>query len=166
MNCKKCGISLEKKDYRMVAQWPFCAQCFQNLMEDTAKKTDNRPKDNDTSFTQAETKQKCRVCGAEIEIGMGHKILSILFCDKCYESLVKKPAVTSRLKNRENALAADSLNKPAVEQVNINLNEFVKCHGCGRKIPALGSKKFNGEFFCPDCFHSLALSEEINNDIL
>ena len=165
MNCKKCGISLEGKDYRMVAQWPFCVQCFQNLMENTEKKTDKRPKDNDTSFTQTETKQKCRVCGAEIESGMGRKMLGILFCDKCYEGLVKKPTVTPRLKSKESTIADDSLSKPGVDQVSVNLNELVQCHGCGRKIPALGSKKFNGEFFCPDCFRTLSLSEEVKPEI-
>ena len=93
-----------------------------------------------------------------------HKMLGILFCDKCYENLVKRPVVTPRLKSRESSSATDSLNKPAVEQVNINLNELVQCHGCGRKIPALGSKEFNGEFFCPDCFSALSLSEEIKSD--
>ena len=161
MNCKKCGISLEGKDYRMVAQWPFCTQCFQNLMEHTEKKTDSRTENNDALLTQTETKQKCQVCGAEIESGMGHEMLAILFCDKCHENLIKRPAVTPRLKSRESSSVTDSLNKPAVNQVRVNLNELVQCHGCGRKIPALGSKEFNGNFFCPDCFSALSISEEI-----
>ena len=166
MNCKKCEISLEGKDYRMVAQWPFCTQCFQNLMEHTEKKTDSRTENNDALLTQTETKQKCQVCGAEIESGMGHEMLAILFCDKCHGNLIKRPAVTPRLKSRESSSVTDSLNKPAVNQVRVNLNELVQCHGCGRKIPALGSKKFNGELFCPDCFSALSIAEEINNDIL
>ena len=40
MQCKKCGKDLSGEEHRMVAEWPFCMDCFQQLMEKPAKKVE------------------------------------------------------------------------------------------------------------------------------
>ena len=109
----------------------------------------------DASVLRQVDPPKCLVCGAKIENGLARKMLGNFFVFNAYESLVKRPAIPPRSDPEESAPDADQQKKQAVAQVNRNLSETVKCYCRGRQIPALGSKNFDGEPFCPDCYFEL-----------
>ena len=41
MQCKQCGKDIAGEEHRMVAEWPFCMDCFQQLMEKPAEKAES-----------------------------------------------------------------------------------------------------------------------------
>ena len=38
MECKQCSKNLAGEEYKMVAEWPFCPDCFRKLMEKPTEK--------------------------------------------------------------------------------------------------------------------------------
>lgn len=153
MECKKCGRDLTDTEYKLVAEWPFCLECFQALMEPPAQK------EEEAAATAPETPApsptgpgfRCQVCESEIEKGGGHTMLGFLFCDACYENLVKKPVLPPRPESVEEEAEA----QPAVAQVRLHLSSPIQCNACGRQIPLMGSKEFEDHRYCPDCYYAL-----------
>jgi formylmethanofuran dehydrogenase subunit E len=37
----------------------------------------------------------------------------------------------------------------------VDFSTSVQCSGCGREIPAISSKQFNEQPYCPDCYYTL-----------
>jgi len=95
------------------------------------------------------------LCEEEIEKGTGCKMLGMMLCRECYENLVKNPEIPPRTDSSENEQAADAWEKPAVMQVRVDFSSSVQCYGCGRQIPAVGSKQFDDHPYCPDCYYRL-----------
>lgn len=149
MECKKCGIDLSGKEYRNVAKWFFCLECFQNLLDKAEEKKDD-PAEMPATATAGE-RLRCLVCEREIEKGTGCEMLGMTFCRECYENLVKKPAIPLRTEAGETEPMSPS-EKPAVMQVRVDLTSPVQCYSCGRQVPAMGSKQFDGHPYCPDCY--------------
>ena len=151
MECKKCGKNLADKEYKKVAEWSFCLGCFQALMDKAEeKKVEAVPETPVSAPKLEEDKQKCQVCSKDLENGEGHDMLGILFCPDCYDVLVKSPAIPARPEMEEEEEA-----KQKVAQVRVDVRMPTECHGCGRQIPAMGSKDFEGKPYCPDCYHAL-----------
>jgi hypothetical protein len=153
MECKKCGIDLAGREYKTVAQWPFCLECFHALMEKAEAKKDEMVETPAPEATSEQ--QRCLVCEKEIEQGAGHEMLGLLFCRECYENLVTKPDIPPRAEIGDKEPGMGPLEKPAVAQVRVDLRSPVQCYGCGRQIPAIGSKQFDGNPYCPDCYYGL-----------
>lgn len=155
MECKKCGKDLADKEYKKVAEWPFCLECFQALMnkaeEKKAEKPEAAPEATAPAPEPEAKKQKCQVCSKELESGEGHDMLGLLFCPDCYEVLVKSPAIPARPEVEEE----EEETKPKVAQVRVDLRMPTECHGCGRQIPVMGSKEFEDNCYCPDCYYAL-----------
>lgn len=153
MNCKKCGQDLTGKDHKKVAEWAFCPDCFAALLDDADKKKTTPSVDTDAVNTApvetAGATQQCQVCHTPIEKGDGRRMLGLLFCRPCYDTLVHRPVLNPR-EERDEPEA-----KPAVAQVRVSLNAAVACQGCGRQIKAIGSKQVDGKSYCPDCFYAL-----------
>jgi len=42
MECKKCGRDLTGMEYKKVAEWPFCQECFQALMDKAGEKKEEK----------------------------------------------------------------------------------------------------------------------------
>jgi len=156
MECKKCGVDLADREYKEVAEWPFCLECFQALMDKAGEKKEEG-KEGKTKIPvlkaePASARQRCQICEKEIEEeGNARKMLGLLFCLECYENLVKRPVIPPRENSDEEELEA----KPLVAQVRVDLRRPVQCHACGRQIPALGSKEFEDNPYCPDCYNGL-----------
>jgi formylmethanofuran dehydrogenase subunit E len=153
MECKKCGIDLTGREYRNVAQWPFCLECFQSLMEKAGEKkgeTNKAPAPEPVRETK-----KCLVCEQEIEKGESREMLGFTFCLQCYENLVKSPDIPPRTVSYDEDAGIGPLEKQAVEQVIVDFSTSVQCSGCGREIPAISSKQFNEQPYCPDCYYTL-----------
>jgi hypothetical protein len=154
MECKKCGIDLTGREYRSVAQWPFCLGCFQALMEKAEEKKGEKAEAPPAPEPVRETK-KCLVCEQEIEKGEGREMLGFAFCLQCYENLVKRPDIPPRAVSYDEDAGIGPLEKQAVEQVLVDFTTSVQCSGCGREIPAISSKQFNEQPYCPDCYYTL-----------
>lgn len=153
MECKKCGVDLSGKEYRNVAQWPFCLECFQALMKKAEEKKGEVAKA--PALEPDPPKQKCLICEAEIAKGEGREMLGFVFCLQCYENLVKRPDIPPRAVSDDEEAGISPWEKPAVEQVRVDFSTSVRCHGCGREIPAISSKQFNEQTYCPDCYYRL-----------
>jgi len=152
MECKKCGIDLSGKEYKNVAQWPFCLECFQTLMTRAEEKKDDQAET--PAPTATSERQRCLVCEKEIETSMGCEMLGMTFCRECYENMVKKPDIPPRMEVDETETMAPP-EKPAVMQVRVDLKSPVQCYGCGRQIPAIAGKQFDSHPYCPDCYYRL-----------
>jgi formylmethanofuran dehydrogenase subunit E len=152
MECKKCGIDLSDREYKNVAQWPFCLECFQAMMDRAEEKKEIA---ETPAREPARTPQRCLVCEKEIEQGAGREMLGLMFCLQCYENLVKKPAIPPRTEDEQKEAGMDRMAKPAVAQVRVDFHSQVKCYRCGRQVPAIGSKQFDGNPYCPDCYYAL-----------
>lgn len=153
MECKKCGIDLAGKEYRNVAQWPFCLACFQTLMEKAEEKKSERV--TVPAPEPVREKHKCLICEREIEKGDEREMLGLVFCLSCYENLVKRPDIPPRAVSDNEEADGRPWEKPAVEQVLVDYSTSVQCSGCGREIPAISSKYFNEKPYCPDCYYAL-----------
>ncbi len=153
MECKKCGRDLTGMEYKKVAEWPFCLECFQALMDKAGEKKEEKAGKMPEAPASglAGVPQRCRVCEKEIEKGNTREMLGLVFCVECYENLVKRPAMPPRAESEEEELEV----KPLVAQVRVDLRRPVQCHACGRQIPAMGSKEFEDNPYCPDCYNVL-----------
>ena len=153
MECKKCGIDLSGRDYRNVAQWPFCLDCFEALMNKA-----EAPKDDTVNAPVPEPdskRKRCLICDTEIAEGAGRELAGLTFCLPCYENLVNQPDIPPRTKDDTSSAGMGRQEKPAVAQVRIDVHRPIPCSGCGRQIPGVGSKQFNGKPYCPDCYYAL-----------
>jgi hypothetical protein len=153
MECKKCGIDLSEREYKTVASWAFCLECFQALMN----KAEERKKEPVEPEPPAATGEPlcCLVCEREIEPDAAHEMLGMMLCRECYENLIRKPAIPPRPEAGDQETEGDLSEKPAVMQVRVDFSSPVQCSGCGRQIPAIGSKSFEGRPYCPDCYYKL-----------
>jgi len=153
MECKKCGIDLSGKEYKNVASWFFCLECFQALFtkaEEEKKEPAGVPAPEVTGKPQL-----CLICEKELEEGMACELLGIILCRECYENLIKKPDISPRTEAAEGEQVIAGAEKPAVMQVRVDFSSPVQCYGCGRQIPYIGSKQFDGHPYCPDCYYRL-----------
>jgi len=153
MECKKCGIDLSGKEYKNVASWFFCLECFQAMFtkaEEEKKEPAGVPAPEVTGKPQL-----CLICEKELEEGMACELLGIILCRECYENLIKKPDISPRTEAAEGEQVIAGAEKPAVMQVRVDFSSPVQCSGCGRQIPAIGSKSFDGRPYCPDCYYKL-----------
>ena len=155
MECKKCGKDLTDGEYKQVAEWPFCLECFQALMDKAEEKNkeviEEEPESSGFTSVPTDTQQRCQVCEKEIENSTGREMLGLLFCPECYMGLVTRPDIPPRPETEEN----EPNTRPAVAQVRVDLRQPVQCHSCGRQIPIMGSKEYNENRYCPDCYYAL-----------
>ncbi len=149
MECKKCSQDLSGKEYREVAQWNFCLECFQKLME----------KGETQSTEPTPPNEKCQVCQTELEPGQGHSLMGMLCCSRCKEVLTFKTGPGKYVAPAEEPQAPQ-----AVPQVQVDLRKTIRCSGCNRQIPVLGGKISNGQAYCPDCFSALPCADQPESD--
>ncbi|MEN6486522.1 MAG: hypothetical protein ABFD98_16725 [Syntrophobacteraceae bacterium] len=170
MKCRGCGKELvEGDDYRMVAEWPFCPSCFEDLMKGPAK-----PRETPAAPVvqeQAPAPERCSACKRELAPGEGGKFGIWTFCPECYGDLVSltrdETAGDEETAENEDGLsgaeAREDAEKDAVAaRVAVGLATYVNCKGCGRRIPVGGSRNVDGELYCPDCYYALTEKEAQN----
>ena len=182
MICKGCGReSAAGEEMKMVAQWPFCSECFQKLMAKGASKEyggtseeERAAFDGEESFSagdpararpsgEEETgEQRCEICGVPLSQDVC-RVGTWRFCGDCFKDLVMSPSLrgTQDLpEETEGGEGAEGEASPEEDpgvaaRVQIGFLRSVSCAGCGRRIPLGGAREVEGRPFCPDCFAKL-----------
>jgi formylmethanofuran dehydrogenase subunit E len=161
MQCKKCGKDISGEEYRMVAEWPFCMECFHVLLEKPAKKVEPpaekvvKPEKKEAAVEVVfETaKRRCTLCEKEI-FGDRYKKVGIwTFCPDCHVDMTPRPKPPPPPKPEEEAVDEEEEARKA--RFRIKYMHRVKCAACGRMIPEGGSKQVDEEPYCPDCYYGL-----------
>ncbi len=159
MKCRSCDKNIDGEDFRKVADWVFCLECFDKLMAKskekaiTAAKEEPEPLPPEKKQPELE-KTGCSVCGIDIEKGFEKKLGIWLFCDKCYGDLVHNTIKPASVKPEDDT--TETTSERIFEKRNTNK---VNCYGCDRLIFEAGANIHKGNHFCPDCFYSLPEAE-------
>jgi hypothetical protein len=166
MKCKDCGKEITGDEYRKVADWMFCLECFGQLMEKSEKKPETEAADPAESVA-ADTipldpaKLVCQSCSKEIDSGQEKKLGIWKFCSQCHGNLIfrpPKPVPPKEPEEEETADAAKDAIGPdgmPVGRVKVEMIKKVNCHGCDRSILEKAGREVDGNLFCPECFYAL-----------
>jgi len=175
MKCRGCDRELvDGEDYRMVAEWAFCAPCFENLMKGPGEPAERQPAEGAAPAPEREGSAPspvlCSVCKRPLRPEEGKKLGIWSFCPECYGDLesfaraVESPDDEGAGEDGAEGAgtAAQAVEEPegGVAGVTIELAKYIRCKGCGRRIPQGGSKTVDGEPYCPDCYYALADEKE------
>ena len=164
MQCKKCGKDIAGEEHRMVAEWPFCIDCFQQLMEKPAKKVEPEieveapaePEKEDVSvsvvFEQQE--RKCTLCEKEIVGEQYQKVGIWTFCPECNLDMTPRPKPPPPPEPEEEPVDEEE-EAASRARFRVKFTHRIKCAECGRMIPEGGSKQVEEEPYCPDCYYGL-----------
>ncbi|MEN6330957.1 MAG: hypothetical protein ABFD57_03095 [Smithella sp.] len=151
MNCKKCNADLTDKEYRKVAEWNFCLDCFNELISQSGKAGNAR---QETAEPDLNLKSRqCVVCEKELDNNEGHDLLGSLFCEECYENLVKRPLENKIAELEESP--EETSDKKGVAQVRVDFIAQTKCYQCGKTIRAVAAREYLGHLYCPDCYFNI-----------
>ncbi len=154
MNCKGCGKSISETDHKKVADWTFCPNCFEDLMNPS------KPKSGDTVHLPPKDVPKkesntCKICGVEINPENEIKLGIWTLCENCHTDL------TFTTKKKPTPEVADQTQKDSTEEISeitapgkIKMNQTIICHSCGRTILAVAAKVDGDLAFCPDCYYN------------
>jgi len=154
-NCYKCKKEIIPGHEKKVADWNFCEDCFQELLNKPAKKLE----EPESVLTPKPEKILCHLCKKEINDDTCKKTGIWKFCPECHANLNFSSKQKSGTDQEEKKLTPEQANRGTPE---INLNpryNFMKsgqCEGCGREIPVGGGKDAGGKNLCPECFYTLA----------
>ena len=182
MICRGCGRDIvDGEDYSMVAEWPFCASCFEGLLEGPGKEKEGEsaesPRDSSPEAGPGPVPVRCGVCQRELVGGEEKKLGPWTFCSQCFGELVSMPKVEvveaevagqgeakadgggPEAKAAAEAAEADE-KEGGIARVSLGFATYVRCKGCGRRVPLGGSKAIGGEHFCPDCYYALPAGEK------
>ncbi len=151
MNCKKCNVDLTDKEYRKVADWNFCPDCFHELISGSGKPGDAR---QETPEPERNLKSRqCVVCGKELENNEEHELLGSSFCAECYDNLVKRPPENQLVESDQSS--AQTAEKKGVAQVRVDFIARAKCYQCGKTIRTIAAREYLGNLYCPDCYFNI-----------
>jgi hypothetical protein len=173
MQCRKCGNEISGDEYRMVAEWPFCLQCFERLLSKPAEPPPPVVEVEVRASTSVEPAQaeppaepaassteagppRCLLCERELAEGQYERLASWVFCPSCYGTLVSMPD------DEEEPAAPRPKKSPLVPP---KYAAFKSCKGCGRRIPERAAKEIDGEPYCPDCYSAKARSVTVVPEI-
>ena len=170
MQCKQCSKDIAGEEHRMVAEWPFCMDCFQQLMEKPAKKVESEVEVEATAVPEPEKeedvsvkvvfqqeKQKCTLCGKETEEEQYKKVGIWTFCSECHLDMTPRPKPPPPPEPEEEPV--DEAEEAALRaRFRMRYTHRIKCAECGRMIPEGGSKKVEEEpyltlFLLPPSLH-------------
>ncbi len=185
MECKGCGKNINGEEYRDVADWQFCLECFERLMNKPVQGGESAPagmrtitgnrdgvEDRTGISTPEDETRRCGLCEKELAPGEGGKLGIWTLCPGCRQALVAAPdpradpaaagEVPDDVGTEEKAADDEPRSgddQPIHPQVRATFMQSVNCSGCGRRIPLGGSKLLDGEPYCPDCFYARSRSE-------
>ena len=166
MQCKKCSTDIAGEEHRMVAEWPFCLDCFQQLIEKPAKKVEPEieveppaepePEKEDVSvsvvFQQEEL--KCTLCERKIVGEQYQKVGIWTFCPECNLDMTPRPKPPPPPEPEEEPVDEEE-EAASRARFRVKFTHRIKCAECGRMIPEGGSKQVEEEPYCPDCYYGL-----------
>lgn len=164
----------------MVAEWPFCPECFDDLLKGKAREKAAGSQGPSPVQSEVEAgaeeipavpqpeKPKCQMCRRDLEPGEGKKVGIWNFCPECYRDLIPPPVpeapeeeglVMQGPEGAQPGVPGEEEAPGGIGRVLIGLVSRVKCRGCGRSIPEGGSRLVDGEPYCPDCYYALPVRE-------
>jgi formylmethanofuran dehydrogenase subunit E len=146
MNCHKCGKEIDGQEYKMVAEWSFCTDCFGGLLNKPSPKPEPEP--------IVENTIECYVCKRKIEDENFRKMGIWTFCPECYDTMMPAPA-PEKTESSDKKNSEEDEHRVSVRMV-ADMVKRVNCQGCGRQIPEKGGKAADGKIFCPDCYYALS----------
>ncbi|MBU1341192.1 MAG: hypothetical protein KKE44_14840 [Proteobacteria bacterium] len=159
MNCKTCGKNISGNAYQKVADWTFCMDCFEDLMNRSEKKPEpaenlqqNRLVKNES--IDKKTSTVCGICNTEIKKGTEKRLGIWQLCESCHKDMTFRPK--EELFPEDEATAADSPDEASEidDQSPFLTNQTIPCKGCGRHILAVAAKEDGDDRLCPDCFYN------------
>ncbi len=182
MECRGCGRNVDDANVRMVAKWPFCPDCFEDLLakKGAAPAPVNAPaqeteEDETPPERAAPATTPCQICKRPTVEALMKKVGIWRFCPDCYADLAS-PAHEDASADMQAAPEA-ALKKPDDKPDDkndaasggpagdrIESARFVNCNRCGRRIPEAGSKALDGASLCPDCYYAGA--REVSSQLL
>jgi hypothetical protein len=160
MECKQCSKNLAGEEYKMVAEWPFCPDCFRKLMEKPAEKdrveakSEEEVKDVVVEVGAVTAKSRCQLCDKEIEGDQYKKVGIWIFCPDCHLDMtprIKPPPPPEPEEETDEAEEEASIHA----RLHVKYIQRVTCAGCNKRIPEGGSRDVDGELYCPDCYYAL-----------
>lgn len=159
MNCKGCGKTIFKNDCKKVADWTFCLDCFDALMNPTEQKIEpGEPQllDKKESLEHKTTANTCKICEKKIDKGKEKKLGIWTLCESCHAELTfkapKKPM--SDQDETQDPIVEDTQEEERKERERIKGNKTIHCSRCGRTILAVAAKTDGDNALCPDCFYN------------
>ena len=176
MECRGCSKDLTGLEYKLVAEWPFCLQCFEQLMEKRFVEEGEPVAAGGADVEKAVGPQcplferepepgrgtTCSLCGNPIDGGETVRAGIWHLCRTCHESLTPAPVQAVAGGEQDGGEGRKPQNGPESEgprvqvHVQADFQKSLNCGGCGRRIPAGGSVLIDGTPYCPDCFYSLS----------
>ena len=152
LSCKQCKKEIEKGMEKKVADWDFCGDCFQELLNKPEKELEPEPE----PFAENE-KIPCHLCKKELTDKTRIKSGIWYFCSKCHTGLNFTSKKKSDLEQEEKELTPEEANTGSPEIILNPRHDFMKseqCNGCGRDMPVGGGRDFEGKNLCPECYYS------------
>ncbi len=166
MKCRGCDRELvDGEDYRMVAEWPFCPSCFEDLMKGSLKPAGPQIAEQ-TEPTPAAVEPGpapvlCSVCKRQLKPEEGRKLGIWNFCLECYGELESLAFGGEESEEEDAGKEVPEEGQPGgILGATVELSKYVSCKNCGRRIPLGGSRTVEGEPYCPDCYYALVETEE------
>ncbi|MCE5335219.1 MAG: hypothetical protein LLG06_11610 [Desulfobacteraceae bacterium] len=168
MNCRGCNKDLvEGDEYKMVAEWPFCPSCFEDLMQGRVKRVEAQPQEPPQAAAPvepaAEATVPCSVCKRPLGPDEGMKLGIWTFCPECFGELKSfSQAYTggSEDEAEEESKEAEEA-EGGIAGFTVGLAKYVTCSECGRRIPQGGSRSLEGGGpLCPDCYYKMSVLAE------
>jgi len=165
MKCKGCQQKISEDACQKVADWSFCQDCFEKLIQKSqnggSQVSADAPELKPDPKAGLEAKKAvCRICAKPIEKDQIKKIGSWIFCSACHADLIFRPPETvlpanqSAEKNGDAQKEKPEIDAESAGRVKVQMNKTVVCQDCGRQIVELGSKTVEGKPYCPDCFYA------------
>ncbi len=166
MKCRKCGKEIVGDDFKKVADWIFCNECFESLMTESDSDKEE-VLDNTEDKDEPDRDISCQICGCKLSDTDTKRLLGLVLCRGCYDALLERPSTSFAGEDSDEtdngSDEEDAGDKFKVDQVEVPLNRFIRCFGCGRNIPVGGSKVIDGHRYCPDCFKRLSVDSDVKD---
>jgi formylmethanofuran dehydrogenase subunit E len=174
VECKGCQSAIVEDQYRLVAEWPFCLECFERLrtgparakpepLPDGGASSPNLRPPSEPALTPAPAPDpqrgrgaKCVACerslspGDEAPFGICVQCRTGLIADPFRRILEQEARETAAREKAEKA-AEETASEPQ-EIVPVGVLGKKTCAGCARRLLEPGGyHTIDGKFFCPAC---------------
>lgn len=158
MNCKGCGKEITGNEYKKVADWTFCLDCFEKLMNPSEREMGTGEEFHSEPYEKDEPDKKkqsyiCKICEADIEKGKEKKLGIWTLCESCYNDMTFRPQGKKIQKKDDVEDDVEDAISEITDMEKMNTGKTILCSGCNRIILEIAAKKDGDDSLCPDCFY-------------